>query len=94
MCGEFVQNGEEGVRPRPALLTRARRGCIITMAVGIAQLVEHRTVAPTVAGSIPVSHPRIFRWLSFVSACIRLGATVAAYAPCALAFGLGGTFSE
>jgi hypothetical protein len=27
-------------------------------AVGIAQLVEHRTVAPTVAGSIPVSHPR------------------------------------
>jgi hypothetical protein len=28
------------------------------MAVGIAQLAEHRTVAPTVAGSIPVSHPR------------------------------------
>ena len=28
-------------------------------AVGIAQLAEHRTVAPTVAGSIPVSHPRI-----------------------------------
>ena len=26
--------------------------------VGIAQLAEHRTVAPTVAGSIPVSHPR------------------------------------
>jgi hypothetical protein len=25
--------------------------------VGIAQLAEHRTVAPTVAGSIPVSHP-------------------------------------
>jgi hypothetical protein len=25
--------------------------------VGIAQLVEHRTVAPAVAGSIPVSHP-------------------------------------
>src|SRR5579872_2278810 len=26
-------------------------------AVGIAQLAEHRTVAPAVAGSIPVSHP-------------------------------------
>jgi hypothetical protein len=25
--------------------------------VGVAQLAEHRTVAPTVAGSIPVSHP-------------------------------------
>ena len=25
--------------------------------MGIAQLAEHRTVAPTVAGSIPVSHP-------------------------------------
>ncbi len=33
------------------------RGCIITVVVGIAQLAEHRTVAPTVAGSIPVSHP-------------------------------------
>src|SRR6266404_5884378 len=32
----------------------------MTTAVGIAQLAEHRTVAPTVAGSIPVSHPRIF----------------------------------
>jgi DUF4097 and DUF4098 domain-containing protein YvlB len=28
--------------------------------VGIAQLAEHRTVAPTVAGSIPVSHPNSF----------------------------------
>ena len=25
--------------------------------VGVAQLAEHRTVAPVVAGSIPVSHP-------------------------------------
>ena len=33
---------------------------IMRAAVGIAQLAEHRTVAPTVAGSIPVSHPRIF----------------------------------
>jgi hypothetical protein len=33
---------------------------IIVEAVGIAQLVEHRTVAPTVAGSIPVSHPKKF----------------------------------
>ena len=32
---------------------------IMRAAVGIAQLAEHRTVAPTVAGSIPVSHPRI-----------------------------------
>jgi hypothetical protein len=31
---------------------------IMSMVVGIAQLAEHRTVAPTVAGSIPVSHPR------------------------------------
>ena len=31
---------------------------IIETAVGIAQLAEHRTVAPTVAGSIPVSHPK------------------------------------
>ncbi len=38
----------------------AKRSCIINVAVGIAQLAEHRTVAPTVAGSIPVSHPRIF----------------------------------
>lgn len=33
---------------------------IMKAAVGIAQLAEHRTVAPTVAGSIPVSHPRFF----------------------------------
>jgi hypothetical protein len=26
--------------------------------VGVAQLAEHRTVAPVVAGSIPVSHPK------------------------------------
>ena len=26
--------------------------------MGVAQLVEHRTVAPDVAGSIPVSHPK------------------------------------
>jgi hypothetical protein len=44
---------------RKRFLTLARLGCIIDLAVGIAQLVEHRTVAPTVAGSIPVSHPRI-----------------------------------
>ena len=28
--------------------------------MGIAQLAEHRTVAPAVAGSIPVSHPKFF----------------------------------
>ena len=33
---------------------------IIIVAVGIAQLAEHRTVAPAVAGSIPVSHPNSF----------------------------------
>jgi hypothetical protein len=38
----------------------AKRSCIINVAVGIAQLAEHRTVAPTVAGSIPVSHPKFF----------------------------------
>jgi hypothetical protein len=29
--------------------------------VGVAQLAEHRTVAPVVAGSIPVSHPKSLR---------------------------------
>ena len=29
--------------------------------VGVAQLVEHWVVAPVVAGSIPVTHPMIFR---------------------------------
>jgi hypothetical protein len=39
------------------------------MAVGIAQLAEHRTVAPTVAGSIPVSHPRApFHGLTIIGA--------------------------
>jgi hypothetical protein len=38
---------------------------IISVVVGIAQLAEHRTVAPTVAGSIPVSHPRFLQ--SFVA---------------------------
>jgi hypothetical protein len=38
--------------------TRRTSVVIIDVAVGIAQLAEHRTVAPTVAGSIPVSHPR------------------------------------
>jgi hypothetical protein len=33
-----------------------------TSAVGVAQLVERRTVAPNVAGSNPVSHPIL--WLS------------------------------
>src|SRR5260370_8693260 len=42
----------------PRVSLSAKRGCIIKQAVGIAQLAEHRTVAPTVAGSIPVSHPR------------------------------------
>ena len=33
-------------------------GIMLSLAVGVAQSVEHRTVAPTVAGSIPVSHPK------------------------------------
>jgi len=28
--------------------------------VGVAQLAEHRTVAPVVVGSIPISHPNVF----------------------------------
>lgn len=32
----------------------------ITFMVAVAQLVEHRIVAPEVAGSIPVGHPRFF----------------------------------
>jgi hypothetical protein len=44
--------------PKSGVGRRARAIAIIDQVVGIAQLVEHRTVAPTVAGSIPVSHPR------------------------------------
>src|SRR5580704_10678239 len=41
-------------------LTALRPSCYNRKyAVGVAQLAEHRTVAPDVAGSIPVSHPRI-----------------------------------
>ena len=62
--------GDARVRGALAL---ADAGCIIDVAVGIAQLAEHRTVAPTVAGSIPVSHPRISRLplkgLFFFAAC-------------------------
>jgi hypothetical protein len=28
--------------------------------VGVAQLAEHRTVAPDVVGSIPITHPILF----------------------------------
>ena len=38
--------------------------------MGVAQLAEHRTVAPTVAGSIPVSHPK-FKIAWFVN-CVAL----------------------
>jgi hypothetical protein len=46
--------------------------------VGVAQLVEHRTVAPTVAGSIPVSHPKSKElssqfWLVWQSHCSTEG---------------------
>jgi hypothetical protein len=27
--------------------------------VGVAQLAEHRTVAPDVVGSIPITHPKV-----------------------------------
>jgi hypothetical protein len=48
-------------RLTPLILTAGSAAvAIIEAVVGIAQLAEHRTVAPTVAGSIPVSHPRIF----------------------------------
>jgi hypothetical protein len=36
--------------------------------VGVAQLVERRSVAPNVAGSIPVSHPKFLRDASFLVA--------------------------
>ena len=35
------------------------RVVIIEKTVGVAQLAEHRTVAPDVVGSIPISHPSI-----------------------------------
>jgi hypothetical protein len=44
-----------------ARIHRISEVVIIRTAVGIAQLAEHRTVAPTVAGSIPVSHPKTSR---------------------------------
>ena len=70
---------------------------IIDVAVGIAQLAEHRTVAPTVAGSIPVSHPRFssagFALFCFVF-CLGVFQEVVlcrvcghSYAPCPLVFG-------
>src|SRR5580693_9130764 len=55
---------ERGELPRRTRRKTARAShdssevVIIRTAVGIAQLAEHRTVAPTVAGSIPVSHPK------------------------------------
>jgi hypothetical protein len=36
-------------------------------AVGVAQLVERRSVAPNVAGSIPVSHPKFPQYLPVTS---------------------------
>jgi hypothetical protein len=35
----------------------------ITLMVGVAQLAEHRVVAPAVAGSSPVVHPNKFKGL-------------------------------
>ena len=32
--------------------------CYFLHAVGVAQLAEHRTVAPDVVGSIPITHPK------------------------------------
>jgi hypothetical protein len=34
--------------------------------VGVAQLAEHRVVAPAVAGSSPVVHPRKFKGLAVI----------------------------
>jgi hypothetical protein len=33
--------------------------------VGVAQLVERRTVAPNVVGSNPISHPSVFKFTDF-----------------------------
>ena len=41
-------------RPRIARLARA---VAFPPTVGVAQLAEHRTVAPDVVGSIPIAHP-------------------------------------
>jgi hypothetical protein len=40
--------------------------------VGVAQLVERRSVAPNVAGSIPVSHPNCLSILFFSSKSFAL----------------------
>jgi hypothetical protein len=37
----------------------------ISMMVGVAQLAEHRVVAPAVAGSSPVVHPKENRGLGY-----------------------------
>jgi hypothetical protein len=43
--------------------------------VGIAQLAEHRTVAPAVAGSIPVSHPNFKKLRNRLEQCLSDVAT-------------------
>ena len=48
-------------------------------AVGIAQLAEHWTVAPAVAGSIPVSHPRF--WLEIVASRTNAAGVVLSFLP-------------
>ena len=52
------ENREGWGTPHVGVLTGARGGCYNRdTAVGVAQLAEHRTVAPDVVGSIPISHP-------------------------------------
>ena len=53
--------GLSSFQPHPArhYLSFSRNTGVLNfvLAVGVAQLVERRSVAPNVAGSIPVSHP-------------------------------------
>ncbi len=44
----------------PRFNPRATHGILAASAVSVAQLVEHRSVAPRVAGSNPVAHPNFF----------------------------------
>ena len=59
-CGHTVSIAEAGTGGlRFAERKKYRKLWIVAWMVGVAQLVERRSVAPNVAGSIPVSHPKL-----------------------------------
>ena len=56
-------NKEESARGKPGGCSDGQAVVVnYECAVGVAQLVERRSVAPNVAGSIPVSHPNLTKF--------------------------------